>query len=248
MHPARHQAGEMRHIHHELGADAVGDLAEAAEIDDARIGRAARDDHLRSVLLGQCTDLVHVYSVIVAAHAVRHHLEPLAGHVDRRAVGEMAAGGQIEAHEGVAGLHQRHEGRGVGLRAGVRLHVGEAAAEQLLDPLDRQRLGHVDVLAAAVVALARQTFGVLVGQHRALRLEHGAADDVLRRDQLDLVALPAEFAPDHLGDLGIGLGQGGCKNGVRAGLRGGFQSLTSASPGMALAYHNGPKPPRLAWL
>ena len=47
MHAAGHQAGEMRHVDHEEGADLVGDLAEAAEIDDARIGRAAGDDQLR---------------------------------------------------------------------------------------------------------------------------------------------------------------------------------------------------------
>ena len=76
-------------------------------------------------------DLVHVDALVVRRHAVGHHLEPLARHVDGRAVGEMAAGGEIEAHEGVAGLHQRQEHRLVGLGAGIRLHVGELAAEQL---------------------------------------------------------------------------------------------------------------------
>ena len=45
------EAGEVRHVDHQLGADAVGDLAEGAEVDDARIGRAAGDDHLRPMLL-----------------------------------------------------------------------------------------------------------------------------------------------------------------------------------------------------
>ena len=71
--------------------------------------------------------------------------------------------------------------------------LAKLAAEQLLGPLDRQRLGDVDELAAAVVALARIALGVLVGHDRALRLEHGARDDVLRGDQLDLVLLPAEL-------------------------------------------------------
>ena len=69
-------------------------------------------------------------------------------------------------------------------------------------------LGDVDELAAAIVALARIALGIFVGQDRALRLEHGAADDVLRRDQLDLVALAAELVGDRAGDLGIGLGEG----------------------------------------
>ena len=53
-------------------------------------------------------------------------------------------------------------------------------------------LGDVDELAAAVVALARIAFGVFVGQHRAGRLEHGAADEILRRDQLEAVVLPLD--------------------------------------------------------
>ncbi len=158
--------------------------------------------------LGELRDLVHVDALVVAAHVVGHRLEPLARHVDRRAVGEMAAGGEIEPHEGVARLHQREEHRGIGGGAGMRLHIGELAAEQLGHPLDRQPLGDVDELAAAVIALARQAFGIFVGENRALRLQHRARDDVLRGDQLDLVALAAEFELDRLGDLGIDLAQG----------------------------------------
>ena len=150
-------------------------------------------------------DRVHVDDLVLAAHGVVLRLEPFAGHVDRRAVGEMAAGGEVEAHEGVAGLQQRQEHRLVHLAAGVRLDVGEAGAEQLLGALDRERLGDVDPLAAAIVARARIAFGVFVGHHRALRFQHGAADDVFRGDQLDLMALPAEFALDRGGDLRIGL-------------------------------------------
>ena len=109
------------------------------------------------------------------------------------------------------GLHQRHERFLVGGAARVRLHVGEAALEQLLGALDRQRLGLVDVLAAAVVAVAGIALGVLVGEHGAGRLEHGARDDVLRRDQLDLVLLALQLAIDDAGELGIALGQRGRK-------------------------------------
>ena len=42
MHAARHQAGEMRHVHHQDGADLVGDLAEALEVPDARNRRCRR--------------------------------------------------------------------------------------------------------------------------------------------------------------------------------------------------------------
>ena len=77
--------------------------------------------------------------------------------------------GQRQAHDRVAGLQQRVVDGGVGLRAGVRLDVGVLGAEQRLGAVDRELLDDVDVLAAAVVALARVALGVLVGQHGALR-------------------------------------------------------------------------------
>jgi hypothetical protein len=73
----------------------------------------------------------------------------------------MAAGGEVEAHKGVAGLQQRQKHRLVHLAAGVRLHVGKLRAEQFLGALDRQRLGDVDPFAAAIVARARIAFRVL---------------------------------------------------------------------------------------
>jgi hypothetical protein len=85
----------------------------------------------------------------------------------------------------------------------VRLHVGEAAAEQPLGALDGQPLHLVHVLAAAVVAVARIALGVLVGEHAARRLQHGAGDDVLGGDQLDLVLLASELATDGAGDLRV---------------------------------------------
>ncbi len=207
MRAAGDEPREMRHVDHQIGADLVADLAEAAEVDDARIGRAAGDDQLRLVLLGELFDLVHVDALVVAPHIVRHRLEPLARHVERHAVAEMPAGGEIEAHESVAGLHQREKHFGIGRGAGMRLHIGELAAEQFGDPFDRQGLGDVDELAAAVIALARQALGIFVGQHRALRFQHGARHDVFRGDQFDLVALAAEFLADHVGDRGIDVAQ-----------------------------------------
>ena len=91
------------------------------------------------------------------------------------AVGQVAAGVEAHAHDRVAGLGQRQHHRAVGLRARMRLDVGEAAAEQLLGALDRQRLDRVRRRAALIVAAARIALGIFVGEHRALRLEHRPA-------------------------------------------------------------------------
>jgi hypothetical protein len=71
----------------------------------------------------------------------------------------------------------------------VRLHIGVIGAKQLLGALDGQLLGLVDILAAAVVALVRVAFGVLVGQHRPLHRQHARAGVVLGGDQLDMLFL-----------------------------------------------------------
>ena len=144
MRPARDQAGEMGDIGHEIGADRVADGAEALEIPMPRIGRAARDDELGLVLARQRLDLVHVDAMGRPVDPVGHGLEPPAGHVDRRPMGQVASGREVEAHEGVARLHQRQEHALIRLAAGIGLDVGEAAVEQLAGALDRQRLRDVD--------------------------------------------------------------------------------------------------------
>ena len=78
-----------------------------------------------------------------------------------------------------------------------------SAPNSCLRAIDRERLGDVDELAAAVVPLARIALGVLVRHHGAGRLEHGEADEVLRRDELEALFLAADFVADGGGDVGI---------------------------------------------
>src|SRR5487761_1164564 len=207
MRAAGDQAGEMRYVDHEIRADAVGNLAETREIDEARISRAAGDDQLRLLLPRQALDLVHVDMRVLAPDSVMDRPEPFARLIHRRTVGQVAAGGERHAHEDVAGLEQCHEHGLVRPRAGMRLHVREAAGEELLRAIDSALRGLVDEFAAAVITAAGIAFGIFVRQHRALRLEHGARHDVLGGDELDLVLLPLELAANRSGDVGIGLGQ-----------------------------------------
>ena len=85
--------------------------------------------------------------------------------------------------------------------------LAKRAVEQLAGAVDGELLGLVDLLAAAVVAPAGIALGIFVGQHRARRLEHGARDDVLRGDQLDLLALAMQLALEHRIDRRIGFGE-----------------------------------------
>ena len=85
----------------------------------------------------------------------------------------------------------------------MRLHIGEGAVEQALGAIDGQLLDHVDILAAAVIAPSGIAFGILVGEQRACRVEHGLGDDVLGSDQLDLVLLALGLVRDGAIDLRV---------------------------------------------
>ena len=89
----------------------------------------------------------------------------------------------------------------------MRLDVCEFTSEKLCNPFNCQIFRHIDILAAAVVAPARQTLGILVGEDRTLGFQHRLADDVLRGDQLDLIALARELGLYRFGHFGIGLRQ-----------------------------------------
>jgi len=141
--------------------------------------RFPRDDELGLVLLGQAPDLGHVDLLGGLIHAVGDHLEEAAREIDRAAVGEVAAVRQIEPENRVSVLQDGEVGRHIGLGPGVRLHVHVVGPEELLGPLDGQRLGHIHELAAPVVALARVSFGILVGQGRSHRLEHSLTNKIL---------------------------------------------------------------------
>ena len=80
----------------------------------------------------------------VARDAVADEVVEHAADVQLHAVREVAAVGQVEAEHRVARLERGEIDRRVGLRAAVRLHVGELGAEQLLRPVDGQLLDDID--------------------------------------------------------------------------------------------------------
>ena len=124
----------------------------------------------------------------------------------------MPAVREVQAQDRVAGLeHREHRGR-VGLRARVRLDVSVLGAEQLLGAVDRQLLDDVDMFAAAVVAAAWVTLGVLVGQHGTLRLEHAQRGEVLGRDHLQGGLLAVQLGGHRGGDLRVHFGQVGVEH------------------------------------
>jgi hypothetical protein len=127
----------------------------------------------------------------------------------------MSASRQRQSHDAIARLGERQKHALIGLRARMRLNIGEGAIEEFLRPVDRQLFHHVHELAAAIVSAPRITFGILVGEHRALRLHRGQGYDVLGCDEFDLVLLPAQFVANSRREFRIRLAQCGGEKAVR---------------------------------
>ena len=89
---------------------------------------------------------------------------------------------EVHAQNGVARFQQCEEDSGVCLRAGMRLHVGVIGTKERLGALDSECFHDVNMLATAVVALARITLGVLVGQATALRFHYARTGVILGSD------------------------------------------------------------------
>lgn len=208
----------------EIRAHLVGDLAEVGVVDVPGVGDGTAHDRLGPMGAGEGADLLVVDDPGLGVDAVGDEVEPAAGEVGGRAVGEVAAVGQAEGEDGVAGAQKGGVGGQDRRRAGVGLHVGVLGAEQGLRPLHGEPLGDVDDLAAAVVTGARIALGVLVGQRRAEGGQDGRRAEVLGGDELERRRLPVELPEQDLGQLGVlpredvgGLGRMGDRHG---GLRG----------------------------
>ena len=165
--------------------------------------------------VGAVGTLVEHLARHVGPEAVRQVAACIEGHAEQALLAEAAAqvlpvglaevSDALDAELGECGrLDLVREDRPVGgqvrVDAGVGLDVGVLGAEQFAGVLGRDRLDGVDVLAAGVEAVTDRTLGVLVAHPGAHGGQHRKACVVLRRDQLQRVALIGEFLPGGRGD------------------------------------------------
>ena len=108
----------------------------------------------------------------------------------------MAALREIHAHHGIAHIQQRKVHGQVGLRTGMRLHVGIFGAEQFAGTVNGQLLNLVHIRAAAVIAVARIALCILIGEHCAHCGHYRGADNVFTCNQLNVAALAGQL-PVH---------------------------------------------------
>ena len=202
-----HQAGIVRHIHKQISTHTVGDGTESFPVYHQCISRSARHDHLGLVFVGQ---LLHgvVVNLFFGIEAVANRVIQLAADIDRCAMGEVATVGQRHTEYGVARFKHRHIHRLIGLRTGVRLHVGVFRTKQRFQAVYRQLFSLIHILATAVVTFAGVTFRIFISQLAALRFHYRRAGVVLGGDQLDVIFLATVFILNHGPQIGISLSDG----------------------------------------
>ncbi len=150
------EARNVRHVHEQIGTHAVGDLAHALEIDDARVGGRAGGDHARLHLEGHFGEGVVIDALVHLADAVMGDGIEATGEIGLVAMGEMAAVGKIHGEDLVARLEHGKIDGGIGLRAGVRLHIHVITAEEFLRAVDGQLLDDVHILATAYLFVRQE--------------------------------------------------------------------------------------------
>src|ERR1700733_16018818 len=147
MRAASDESSEVRHVDEVEGADFISNLAHACEINGTGIRAPSANDQFRTFLLGQLFEGVVVDGFRFLGDAVRNDLVSLPREIEMMAVREVAAVGKVEAENSIAGLQDGSIGLHVGLRSGVRLHVGVLGAEQLLGAVASEVLDDVGELA-----------------------------------------------------------------------------------------------------
>jgi hypothetical protein len=113
---------------------------------------------------------------------------------------KMSAMREIHPEDGIAMIERRHQHGHVRLCTRVRLNIRVFGAKDLFRPIDRGLFDDIGEFASAIIPLARISLGVLVREDGPHRLKHGFGYEVLRRDKLEPVRLPADLIVDSFAD------------------------------------------------
>jgi hypothetical protein len=116
--------------------------------------------------------------------------------------------GKVHAHIEVARAHHGKIHGHIRLGPGMRLHIGVLCAEELHSSLPGQLFNLIDEHAAAVIALPRISFRVLVGEDAALGLHDCRRGKILRRNQFKAVFLTISFLCNDLEYFFVGVLEG----------------------------------------
>ena len=98
------EAGNVRHIHHQVCANSIGNLTEFGKIKCPRIGGTTGKDDLWLTGTGLIKQRVEIDQCRFLVNAILLGIEPFAGQVRRRTMGQVPAGCQRHAENRIARL------------------------------------------------------------------------------------------------------------------------------------------------
>ncbi len=201
------ETGDVGDVGHEIGADGVGNLAEAFEIYDAGICGITADNEFGFALFGD-----FFYGIVVKGFGFRvevviDDVVEGSGEVGLEAVAEVTAGFDGEGEDGFAGLEESHEGSDIGVGSAVGLDIRVAAVEELFGPVAGEVFRLVVEDTATVVSLAGIALGIFVGETGTHGVHDGGADMVFTGDEFEGGGLALGLVGDDFSDSGIGLAE-----------------------------------------
>lgn len=86
-----HKPGEVRHVHHEIRAYFVGDVAKSGEVEVPGVGRPACNDQFRPVLAGGTCYVGEVDPMVGFGDSIGRDVIKLAGEVQSHPVCQVTA-------------------------------------------------------------------------------------------------------------------------------------------------------------
>ena len=184
-----HQAGNVGHVHHQVGADTFCNLTKTLKIDDPGICARPGYYELRPFLAGHPLDLVVVDLLRVSPYSIRDDPEKTAGKTHRTSVSEMPTLAQIHSEYSIARLEHSEKHGHIRLRARMRLNVYIVGMKQLLGAVLRQLLRNVNIFTTAIIPFPGVSFSVFVGQNGPLSFPYRPADKIFGCDQLQATPL-----------------------------------------------------------
>ena len=154
----------MGHINPQVGTNFIGNLTEFREIQLTGVRRPPGNNNLGTLSECELPNLFHI-DPAVFAYLVGNNLVELTRDVQLHTVREVPTVSQRKTHDFLAGGQQSVHDGVIRLGAGVRLYVGVFGTEEFLNPLNSQLFDDIDEFTTTIVAAARVTFRILIGQH-----------------------------------------------------------------------------------
>ena len=184
-----YQSGRMGHINQQYRSNLVGNLTHTCIIPLTTVGRSAADYKFRLMLKGQSFHLVIVHTSCFSVQIITYGFVKQARSVDMTTVRKMPAMVEIQSHKRITGLQNSQQYSGIGLRTGMRLHVGKLCIKQFLDTIPGKVFDLVNDLTSPVIALSGKPFGIFVGKTRPHGSHYFVTNKVFRCNQLHSLQL-----------------------------------------------------------